>query len=62
MPPITDAKTVKLVKKNTLLGFAIIHAESRGSIGIGKIIDSANERPNKNLFVVLLDDISLILL
>ena len=62
MPPITEAKIVKIVNKNTFLGLAITHAASRGSIGIGKIIDSAKERPNKKWFVVLLDDISVILL
>ena len=42
---MTDAKIVKIVIEKTFFGLAIIHADSRGSTGIGKTIDSANDRP-----------------
>mgnify|MGYP001220839000 CR=1 FL=1 len=35
-----------------------MHAANNGSTGIGKKIDSAKDKPNKTLFVVLLEEIS----
>jgi len=61
IPPRTEAKIVKNVKNTIFLGLAIMHAANNGSTGIGKIIDSAKDKPNKTLFVVLLEENSLIL-
>ena len=61
IPPKTEAKIVKNVKNTIFLGLAIMHAANNGSTGIGKKIDSTKDKPNKTLFVVLLEETSLIL-
>ena len=45
IPPKTDANVVKKVIKKIFFGFEITHAASKGSIGIGKNIDSAKDKP-----------------
>ena len=45
IPPKTDANVVRKVIKKIFFGFEITHAASKGSIGIGKNIDSAKDKP-----------------
>ena len=45
IPPKTYANVVRKVIKKIFVGFAITHAASNGSIGIGKNIDSAKDKP-----------------
>ena len=45
IPPKTDANVVRKVIKKIFFGFEITHAASKGSIGIGKNIDSEKDKP-----------------